>query len=235
MRTSPERFATRQEAEQALWKMADDGRTDCTYDRRFYALLLATFASLRWGEATALRRSGLDLNARTVWIRAAYVERSTRRHGWADTARQLQQAVGLAACRGVHRHAGPALPRPETHRKPVRRQQRCGPARPEARMGTTASGPAMIYQHKARGADRVITSAIDIHVQAEQDNRDDDNGSAGGSRPCAARAACGGQGAIMTSRPAIVHAHPPARASALITATCTMRNRAPEARGQGDC
>ena len=102
-------------------------------------------------------------------------------------------------------------------------------------MGTTASGPAMIYQHKARGADRVITSAIDIHVQAEQDNRDDDNGSAGGSRPCAARAACGGQGAIMTSRPAIVQAHPPARASALITATCTMRNRAPEARGQGDC
>jgi len=77
MRTSPERFATRQEAEQALWKMADDGRTDCTYDRRFYALLLATFASLRWGEATALRRSGLDLNARTVRIRAAYVERST--------------------------------------------------------------------------------------------------------------------------------------------------------------
>jgi len=78
MRTSPERYTTRQEAERALWKMADDGRADCTHDRRFYALvLLATFASLRWGEATALRRADLDVSARTVRIRAAYVERST--------------------------------------------------------------------------------------------------------------------------------------------------------------
>jgi integrase len=77
-RTSPERFATRETAERALWKMADDGRVDCTHDRRFYALvLLATFASLRWGEATALTRSDLDLRAGTVRIRAAYVERST--------------------------------------------------------------------------------------------------------------------------------------------------------------
>jgi integrase len=78
MRTSPERYPTRQEAEQALWKMANDGRADCTQDRRFYALvLLTTFASLRWGEATALRRTDIDLAARTVRIRAAYVERST--------------------------------------------------------------------------------------------------------------------------------------------------------------
>ena len=69
---------TRADAERALWTMASDGRADCTYDRRFYALvLLATFASLRWGEATALRRCDLDLNAGTVRIRAAYVERST--------------------------------------------------------------------------------------------------------------------------------------------------------------
>ena len=40
-------------------------------------MLLATFASLRWGEATALRRCDLDLNARTVRVRAAYIERST--------------------------------------------------------------------------------------------------------------------------------------------------------------
>ena len=40
-------------------------------------VLLATFASLRWGEATALRRSDVDLRARTVRVRAAYVERST--------------------------------------------------------------------------------------------------------------------------------------------------------------
>ena len=78
MRTSPEVYASRAEAERALWKMASDGRADCHHDRRFYALvLLATFASLRWGEATALRRCDLDLNARTVRVRAAYIERST--------------------------------------------------------------------------------------------------------------------------------------------------------------
>ena len=50
MRTSPEVYATRAEAERALWAMASDGRADCTHDRRFYALvLLATFASLRMG------------------------------------------------------------------------------------------------------------------------------------------------------------------------------------------
>ena len=43
--------------------------------RRFRALiLLATFASLRWGEAIALRRCDLDLAARTVSIRRQYVE-----------------------------------------------------------------------------------------------------------------------------------------------------------------
>ena len=58
--------------------MAADGRADRTHDRRFYArLLLATFASLRWGEATALRRCDLDLDAATVRVRASYVERST--------------------------------------------------------------------------------------------------------------------------------------------------------------
>src|SRR5205823_13955069 len=72
MRTSPEMYASRAEAERALWKMASDGRADCHHDRRFYALvLLATFASLRWGEATALRRCDLDLNARTVRVRAS--------------------------------------------------------------------------------------------------------------------------------------------------------------------
>ena len=78
MRTSPEVYASRAEAERTLWKMASDGRADCHHDRRFYALvLLATFASLRWGEATALRRCDLDLNARTVRVRASYIERST--------------------------------------------------------------------------------------------------------------------------------------------------------------
>ncbi len=78
MRTAPEVFGTRQEAERALWKMADDGRADSNTDRRFRALvLLATFASLRWGEVTALRRCDLDLARGTVRVRAAFVERST--------------------------------------------------------------------------------------------------------------------------------------------------------------
>jgi integrase len=78
MRTSPERYATRAAAENALWKMAGDGRADSTRDRRYRALvLLATFASLRWGEATALTRADLDLEARTVRVHVAYVERST--------------------------------------------------------------------------------------------------------------------------------------------------------------
>jgi integrase len=78
MRAFPETFATRAEADRALWKLADSGRADCTHDRRYSALvLLATFASLRWGEITALRRTDLDLANKTVRIRAAYIERST--------------------------------------------------------------------------------------------------------------------------------------------------------------
>jgi len=78
MRAAPEVFSTRREAERALWKMANVGRADCNYDPRFRALvLLATFASLHWGEVTALRRCDLNLDAGTVRVRAAFVERST--------------------------------------------------------------------------------------------------------------------------------------------------------------
>jgi integrase len=77
MRTAPEVYRAKTEAEQALWAMARDGRAECHHDRRYRALvLLATFASLRWGEATALRRCDLDLDAGTVRVRAAYAERS---------------------------------------------------------------------------------------------------------------------------------------------------------------
>ena len=49
-------------------------RADFTYDGRYRALvLLATFASLRWGEATASRRSDPDLKAGSVQVRAAFV------------------------------------------------------------------------------------------------------------------------------------------------------------------
>ena len=37
-----------------------------------------------------------------------------------------------------------------------------------ARMGHDSERAAMIYQHVARGADQVITSAIDTHVEGEK-------------------------------------------------------------------
>src|SRR5258708_18561307 len=78
MRTSPEVYGTRSEAERALWKLAGEGRADYRQDRRFRALgLAAACASLRSGEVTALRRCDLDLDAGTVRVRAAFVERST--------------------------------------------------------------------------------------------------------------------------------------------------------------
>jgi len=42
-----------------------------------------------------------------------------------------------------------------------------------ARMGHDSERAAMIYQHVARGADQVITSAIDMHVEGEK-GRDGD-------------------------------------------------------------
>jgi integrase len=78
MSTSPEVYETRVNAARALWNLADAGRAESDDDRRYRALvLLATFASLRGGEVIALRRQDLDLNERTVRIRAAYTERST--------------------------------------------------------------------------------------------------------------------------------------------------------------
>jgi integrase len=78
MCTSPEVYGSRAEAVQALWRTATDGRADCSHDERYRALvLLATFASLRWGEVIALRCRDLNLDKRTVRVRAAYVERST--------------------------------------------------------------------------------------------------------------------------------------------------------------
>ena len=42
-----------------------------------------------------------------------------------------------------------------------------------ARMGHDSERAAMIYQHRARGADKRITDAIDTHVQAERATNDD--------------------------------------------------------------
>ncbi|MBB6399017.1 integrase [Actinomadura coerulea] len=77
MRRFPGSFGTRLEAERALWKLAEEGRADLVQDDRLRALiLLAAFASLRWGEVTALRRCDVDPMNRTVRVRGAYVERA---------------------------------------------------------------------------------------------------------------------------------------------------------------
>lgn len=53
-----------------------------------------------------------------------------------------------------------------------------------ARMGHDSERAAMIYQHAARGADQVITGAIDAHIEAEQrDDQDDDDGATGSLGP----------------------------------------------------
>jgi integrase len=49
-----------------------------------------------------------------------------------------------------------------------------------ARMGHDSERAAMIYQHKARGADKAITDAIDEHVQAEKNADGDDEQSDAG-------------------------------------------------------
>ena len=203
--------------------MAREGRADCTHDQRFYTLvLLATFASLRWGEATALRRCDLDLDARTVKVRAAYVERSTGemllgapkskagrrvvgvpdaiipvlrdylsvyakdepgtlvfpgvkggplRQGNFNKMSAWTHAVASIGMTGLHfhdlRHTG----------NQFAAHSGAGLRDLTARQGHDSERAAMIYQHEARGADQLIASAIDAHVQGEQ--RKDDEGPAG--------------------------------------------------------
>ena len=52
-----------------------------------------------------------------------------------------------------------------------------------ARMGHDSERAALIYQHEARGADKRITDAIDLHLQAERSQGDDDDGAAGAPVP----------------------------------------------------
>src|SRR5262245_35319515 len=78
MHAHSEVFATHAAAERTLWNMGRDGLADTNHDRRYRALvLLATFASLRWGEVTALRRCDIDVSIGAITVRATFVERST--------------------------------------------------------------------------------------------------------------------------------------------------------------
>ena len=53
-----------------------------------------------------------------------------------------------------------------------------------ARMGRDSERAALIYQHQARGADKIITDNIDAHVEAERKRKEDgDDGAAGALVP----------------------------------------------------
>ena len=65
--------------------------------------VLATFASLRWGEATALRRCDVDLDTRTVSIRHQYVELSDRLILGPPKSRAGRRTVGIP--KGDHSRA----------------------------------------------------------------------------------------------------------------------------------
>ena len=85
------------------------------------------------------------------------------------------QAVAAIGARGLHfhdlRHAGNAWA--ATSGAGLRDLM--------ARMGHDSEHAAIIYQHQARGADTVITKAIDAHAGAEL--RRDNGGAAGGLAP----------------------------------------------------
>jgi integrase len=227
MRTAPEVYATRPEAERALWDMASDGRADFNVDGRFRAMvLLATFASLRWGEVTAPTRSDVDLTAGTVRVRAAFTQR--RSNGSAivlgpPKSRAGRRVVGIpqSVLPALRQHmarfvesepgslvfcgpTGAALRRSNfgklsgwshavrsvgaegLHFHDLRHNGNtfaaaggAGIKDLMARMGHDSERAAMIYQHQARGADKIITSHIDAHVEAERRKPDDGDGAAG--------------------------------------------------------
>ncbi len=116
------------------------------YDRFRALVLLVTFASLRWGEAIALRRCDIDLETCTVVIRRQYVELSG------------QLIVGLH----FHdlRHTGNMLAAPGTSLADLK-----------ARMGHDSARAALIYQHATAQADQAIAAAIDKRITGSRAGR----------------------------------------------------------------
>ena len=202
--------------------MGKDGLADYDHDRRYRALvLLATFASLRWGEAIALRRCDLDLAAGIVRVRSAYAERSTGELVLGPPkSRTARRIVGIPASiiPAVREHLSvfvspeaEVLIFPGAKGGPLRRSNfnkmaawphavraigaeglhfhdlrhtgnhfaaASGASLRDlmARMGHDSERAAIIYQHEAHGADLVITSAIDAHIEAAKASRGQDGG-----------------------------------------------------------
>ena len=77
---------------------------DATDERYRVLVLLAAFTSLRWGELAALRRSDIDVQARTVRVARQLNERRRRR-----VRVRAAEVRGRSAHRGDTRadHAGP--------------------------------------------------------------------------------------------------------------------------------
>jgi hypothetical protein len=48
-----------------------------------------------------------------------------------------------------------------------------------ARMGHDSERAALIYQHQARGADKIVADNLDVHVETERNRKDGDDGAAG--------------------------------------------------------
>jgi hypothetical protein len=124
----------------------------------------------------ALHRADLDLAARTVRVRAAYV-----RH---DAGPLLLGPPKSKASRRIVGIPATIVPELEHH---LAVYVADGPANSGAglrdlmaRMGHDSTRAAMIYQHVARGADKAITDAIDEHVedQKRRDNDGDDGAAA---------------------------------------------------------
>ena len=92
------------------------GLADRIRNPRYKALiLLATFASLRWGEAIALRRCDIDLAAGTVSIRRQYIELGTGHALGPPKSRAGFRTVAIPAPdRCVPRRAPGLLRRPGT-------------------------------------------------------------------------------------------------------------------------
>jgi hypothetical protein len=67
MRTAPEVFPSRLEAERTLCRLSEDGRADCDYDRRYRAMVL--LATLRvCAGVKSLRRRDVTLTWQLRWF-----------------------------------------------------------------------------------------------------------------------------------------------------------------------